>query len=218
MRTNFGRVVASSVGIILARTEPALMLRPTFAAAFLVLFPAVALAHTGAAVAFGFADGFWHPLGGLDHLLAMFAVGLLAAQLGGRALWLVPGAFVVMMIVGALAGIAGMALPGVEHAIGLSVVAIALPVAFALGIPAALAMALVGSFAIFHGHAHGAEIPQDAAVTSYVLGLAAATALIHGAGVFSGLGFARLAKRELLLRASGASIAAAGVALVLLNS
>jgi urease accessory protein len=193
------------------------MSRYIFAAAFFVLFPAVALAHTGAAVAFGFADGFWHPLGGLDHLLAMFAVGLLAARLGGRALWLVPGAFVVMMVVGALAGVAGLWLPGVEYAIGLSVIAIALPVAFALGMPVALAMALVGVFAIFHGHAHGAEIPQDAAVTSYVLGFAVSTALIHGAGVFSGRGFARLAKRELLLCASGASIAVVGVALVLLN-
>jgi urease accessory protein len=194
------------------------MLRNFLAAALLVLFPTAALAHTGAGAAFGFSDGFWHPLGGLDHLLAMFAVGLLAARLGGRALWLVPGAFVIMMIIGAFAGIAGLSLPGVEHAIGLSIIAIALPVAFALDMPVILAMALVGAFAIFHGHAHGAEIPQDAAVTSYVLGFAVATALIHGAGVFSGLGFARLAKRELLLRASGASIAAAGVALVLLNS
>lgn len=193
------------------------MLRHPFAAALLVLFPTAALAHTGVGVAFGFADGFSHPLGGLDHLLAMFAVGLLAAQLGGRALWLVPGAFVVMMIAGALAGVAGIPLPGVEHVIDLSVIAIALPVAFASGMPVVLAMALVGVFAVFHGHAHGAEIPHEATVTSYVLGFAIATALIHGAGVFSGLGFARLAKRDLFLRASGASIAAMGVVLILLN-
>ncbi len=191
------------------------MIRPTFAAAFLVLSATAALAHTGAGMAFGFAGGFGHPLGGLDHLLAMFAVGLLAAQLGGRALWLVPGAFVIMMIVGSLAAIAGFTLPGVEPVIGLSIVAIALPVAFALGMPVTLAMALVGVFAIFHGHAHGAEIPRDAAVASYVLGFAVATALIHGAGVLSGLGFAGLAKRELLLRASGASIAVAGIVLIL---
>jgi urease accessory protein len=193
------------------------MLRHTFAAAFLVLFPTVALAHTSAGAAFGFADGFWHPLGGLDHLLAMFAVGLLAAQLGGRALWLIPGAFLMMMIVGAFAGMSGVAMPGVEYAIGLSIAAIALPIAFALGMPVALAMTLVGVFAIFHGHAHGTEIPQDAAVTTYVLGFTMATALIHGAGVFSGLGLERLAKRGLLLRASGASIAALGAALVVLN-
>ena len=193
------------------------MLRHTLAAAFLVLFPAVALAHTGAGAAFGFADGFWHPRGGLDHLLAMFAVGLLAAQLGGRALWLVPGTFVVMMIAGAAVGIGGVPLPGVEYATGLSIVAIALPIAFALGMPVPLAMALVGTFAIFHGHAHGMEIPHDAAVTKYVLGFAMATALIHGAGVLSGLGLARLAKRELLLRALGASIAVLGAALTLQN-
>jgi urease accessory protein len=191
------------------------MVRPAFAAAFLVLSSTVVLAHTGVGMVFGFADGFGHPLGGLDHLLAMFAVGLLAAQLGGRALWLVPGAFVIMMIAGSLAGIAGVPLPGVEAAIALSIVAIALPVAFAFGMPVALAIALVGAFAIFHGHAHGAEIPQDARVASYVCGFAIATALIHGAGVLSGLGFARLARSDLLLRASGASIATAGIVLFL---
>jgi urease accessory protein len=164
-------------------------------------------------MAFGFTGGLSHPLGGLDHLLAMFAVGLLAAQLGGRALWLVPGAFVVMMIAGASAGVAGLPLPGVERAIGLSIVVIALPVAFALGMPVTLAMALVGVFAVFHGHAHGTVIPQGAAVTSYVLGFSVATTLIHGAGVCSGFAFAQ---RALLLRLSGASIAVIGVALVLI--
>jgi urease accessory protein len=192
------------------------MLRHLLTAALLVLFPTAALAHTGVGVAFGFADGFSHPLGGLDHLLAMFAVGLLAAQLGGRALWLVPGAFVFMMVAGALAGLAGMPLPGVEHVIGLSVIAIALPVAFAFGMPVVLAMALVGVFAVFHGHAHGAEIPHEAAVAAYVFGFAIATALIHGAGVFSGVGFARVAKGS-LLRVSGALVAVAGAVLIAQN-
>ena len=187
------------------------------ATALLILVPSAVLAHTGAGLAFSFAGGFSHPLGGTDHLLAMFAVGLLAAQLGGRALWLVPGAFVAMMIGGALVGIAGVPLPGVEHVIGLSSIAIALPVAFALGMPVALAMALVGAFAFFHGHAHGAEIARDAPIAGYVFGFALATALVHGAGVVSGLAFGKFARRELFLRASGASIAVVGVIFVLLN-
>jgi urease accessory protein len=187
------------------------MSRFIFVLALAILLPTVGFAHTGARTVFGFADGFLHPLSGLDHVLAMFAVGLLAAQLGGRALWLVPAAFVSMMVVGALAGVAGLPLPAVELAIGLSIVAIALPVAFALGMPVALAMTLVGAFAIFHGHAHGTEIPQGAAFAGYVTGFALATALIHVAGVLAGRGFARFTERGLLLRLSGALIAVVGV-------
>jgi hydrogenase/urease accessory protein HupE len=115
-----------------------------------ILVAAPAYAHTGVHLHFSFESGLLHPLTGLDHLLAMFAVGLLAAQLGGRALWLVPGAFVGTMILGALLGFSGTAIPGAELMILLSVIAIALPVAFALGMPVALAMAYVGLFALFH--------------------------------------------------------------------
>ena len=171
----------------------------------LVALPGVAEAHTGHGATFSFNSGFLHPLGGLDHVLAMIAVGLLAAQLGARALWLVPGTFVTVMVLAAVAGVAGASLPGTEYGILLSIVAISLPVAFALGMPVALAMALVGVFAVFHGHAHGAELPVDATAAPYVAGFALATALIHAAGISFGLLLGRPA-----LRTAGGAIVLAG--------
>jgi urease accessory protein len=175
--------------------------------ALLLLVAGPASAHTGVGTVFSFQSGFLHPLGGLDHLLAMFAVGLLAVQLGGRAIWLVPGAFVVMMMAGALAGFAGIEIPGAELGIVASIIAIALPVAFALGMPAALAMAYVGFFAIFHGYAHGAELPAGADAAPYIAGFAIATALIHAAGVGFGLASGQLATGQgrYALRIAGAS-------------
>jgi urease accessory protein len=185
------------------------------AAVLLLAAPNAALAHTGLGHAFGFSAGFAHPLGGLDHLLAMFAVGLLAAQIGARAIWLVPATFVSVMILGALVGMAGATLPGAEYGILLSVIAIALPVALALGMPTGLAMALVGVFAVFHGYAHGAEVPGDAHSGTYVAGFALATALIHAAGVSLGLLLGRVAAGSLALRVSGAAIVLVGCALAL---
>src|ERR1700674_985637 len=173
------------------------MVRKNWIAPAIFLFPSLAAAHTGVGAALGFSDGFLHPFGGLDHLLAMFAVGLFAAQLGGKAIWLVPGTFVTMMIAGALVGVFGLPLPGVEYGVALSVIAIALPVAFALGMPVGLAMALVAIFAVFHGYAHGSEIPEGAGKALYISGFALATALIHVAGILSGLGLAGLANRQL---------------------
>ena len=169
-----------------------------------------AFAHTGHGAAFSFSSGFLHPFGGLDHVLAMIAVGLLAAQLGGRALWLVPGAFVTVMALAAAAGVSGLPLLGTEYVISLSIVAISLPVALALGMPVALAMALVGVFAIFHGHAHGAEIPVEAAAAPYVAGFALATALIHAAGISFGMALGRLAAGRPALRMAGGGMVLAG--------
>jgi len=182
---------------------------------FVALMNAPVSAHTGADVVFSFSSGFVHPLGGIDHLLAMFAVGLLAVQLGGRAIWLVPGAFVGMMVVGALIGASGLALSGVELGIAASTVAIALPVALALGMPAALAMAYVGFFALFHGCAHGAELPVDAYAAPYAAGFTLATAIIHGAGMASGLAIGRVEAfgRAHGLRTAGAIVAIAGISL-----
>jgi urease accessory protein len=176
-----------------------------------------AYAHTGAGSLHSFASGFAHPFGGLDHLLAMFAVGLFAAQSGGRTIALVPGAFVAMMIAGASLGISGVEVPGVELAVALSVVAIALPVAFALGMPASLAMAYVGFLALFHGYAHGAELPAQAAAAPYVIGFAVATAAIHGFGVAAGLGIGRIEPlcRSRGLRTAGAVVALAGIGLAI---
>jgi urease accessory protein len=182
-------------------------------AAFLLALPSAAAAHTGAGSVFGFASGFLHPLGGLDHLLAMVAVGLLAAQLGGSAMWLVPVAFVATMIAGAHAGFAGLALRGAEFGIALSVIAIALPVALSLGMPTGLAMALVGVFAIFHGHAHGAEIPVGAHAGLYVSGFALATVLIHAVGVSLGV-LGRSAAGPPVLRLAGGTIVVIGCLLL----
>jgi urease accessory protein len=185
------------------------------AAAILVLLPGAALAHPGHDAG-GFAHGVMHPLGGLDHVLAMVAVGLYAALLGGRALWLVPATFVGVMAIGGALGAAGYPLPYTEIGIALSVIALGLAVALRASLPTLAAMALVGLFAIFHGHAHGAEMPADAAAVSYATGFMLATALLHGAGIAIGLAAGRLAERGgwHVAQVAGGAIALAGVALL----
>ena len=123
------------------------------------LVPTVASAHVGVGSTSGFSHGFWHPISGIDHVLAMVAVGMFAANLGGRALWAVPLTFVALMAAGGVLGIQHVNIPYVEVGIGLSVVILGLVVAFQVQWPVAAAMALVGVFAIFHGHAHGEEMP-----------------------------------------------------------
>jgi urease accessory protein len=178
----------------------------------LALLPSAALAHAGHAAAGGLAAGFLHPLGGLDHVLAMVAVGLLAWNLGGRALWLVPLAFVAAMAAAGAIGMAGTALPLVELGIGLSVVAIGGLVALGLRLPTALAMGIAAVFAIFHGHAHGTEMDPTASGLGYGVGFVAASVLLHATGILAGLGLGRLAAGGgVLRRASGAAIAALGV-------
>ena len=185
------------------------------AAAILVLLPGAALAHPGHDAG-GFAHGVMHPLGGLDHVLAMVAVGLYAALLGGRALWLVPATFVGVMAIGGAVGAAGYPLPYTEIGIALSVIVLGLAVALRASLPTLAAMALVGLFAIFHGHAHGAEMPADAAAVSYATGFMLATALLHGAGIAIGLAAGRLAERGgwRVAQVAGGAIALAGVALL----
>jgi urease accessory protein len=158
-----------------------------FSLPFALLLAEPAAAHDASTANFSFAQGFLHPLGGIDHLLAMFAVGLLAAQLGGRALWVLPGTFVLVMVGGALFGFAAFDLPGVEHAIALSLITIALPAALAIGMPPLVAALYVGVFALFHGHAHGSELPAGGEIIFYVAGFATATALIHAAGIAFGI-------------------------------
>ena len=183
------------------------------AALALIGATAPALAHTGHGDTHGFVAGFLHPVGGLDHVLAMVAVGLFAAHLGGRALWAVPAAFVALMAVGGALGINGVNVPFVETGIALSVVVFGLVLAAGVTLPVGVAMGLVGFFAIFHGHAHGAEMPADASGASYAAGFMVATALLHGAGVAVGLGAGRLAS-ERAVRIGGAAMAAAGVGLL----
>ena len=172
-----------------------------------------ALAHTGIGSADGFPHGFAHPFLGIDHVLAMVTVGLLAAQLGGRALWLVPGAFLALMVAGGALGAAGVPLPFVETGIGLSVVAFGAAVALGLRLPVAAACALVGVFALFHGHAHGTEMPETASGLGYGAGFVLATAILHALGLGAGLAVGRLASGT-PLRLAGAAAALGGVAIL----
>ena len=186
------------------------------AALAVALAPAIASAHTGIGGTTGFLHGFWHPIGGIDHVLAMVAVGLLAGQLGGRALWAVPATFVAVMAAGGALGMAGVALPAVEVGIALSVLVLGLVVLAGRRWPLGLAMALVAVFAVFHGHAHGSEMPVDASGLRYGLGFMLATALLHLAGIGLGIGLGHLAATRggRLTQASGAAIALAGVVLL----
>jgi urease accessory protein len=182
--------------------------------AALTLIPAAAFAHTGAGEAHGFASGFAHPLGGLDHILAMVTVGIFAWQLGGRALWLVPGSFVLAMTAGAALGMAGVALPFVEFGVAASVIVLGGVVAFARGAPIAIAIAVVALFAIFHGHAHGTEMPLDAAGGAYAAGFMLATALLHAAGIALGCAIGRVADGRAGYRLGGSLVALAGLAIL----
>ena len=184
-------------------------------AAFL-LASSAAQAHVGVGDTHGFAHGFAHPLSGIDHILAMVAVGLFAAHLGGRALYLVPLSFIAMMIVGGVLGIAGVSLPFVEIGIGLSVVVFGMAVAFGLNMPAALAMLLVGFFAIFHGHAHGTEMPESISGLAYGAGFVLATATLHAFGIGLGLIVGKTSRifGERLLQALGGAMALVGIAIL----
>lgn len=172
-------------------------------------------AHTVGAHGAGLAQGFAHPLLGLDHLLAIVAVGAWAAQLGGRAGWAVPAAFIAMMAAGAGLAFAGIALPAVEFGIVGSLLVIGALIAAAVRLPMVSGGALVGFFALFHGHAHGSEIPEAAAAGLYVLGFVAATALLHGIGLVACL-YLQGSTRQWAVRAGGAGVAAAGLLMLVL--
>jgi urease accessory protein len=183
------------------------------AAAF-ILVPSLALAHPGHGAAPDMLHGFLHPLGGLDHVLAMVAVGLFAVQLGGRALWLVPGSFVATMAAAGLLGMTGFEVPYVEIGIALSVVVLGAAIALRLTMPVAAAMALVAFFAVFHGYAHGAEMPDTASGFAYGAGFVAATAILHSAGIALGFVIGRAASAQRLARIGGAATALVGAALL----
>ena len=181
---------------------------------FFVFAPAAALAHPGHDGAGGLVHGFTHPVTGIDHVLAMIAVGALAAQYGGRALWLVPMSFLVAMAIAGVIGMAGIVVPVAEVGIGVSVVVLGLAIAFQLRPPAFVAMAVVGFFALFHGYAHGAELPDGKTGLSFALGFLLATALLHSTGVGLGLLMQRQASSCRLIQAGGGAMALVGIAVL----
>jgi urease accessory protein len=182
-------------------------------AAILAFLPVAAMAHTGTGAHIDAMHGFLHPLTGLDHVLAMVAVGVFAAQLGGRSLWAVPAAFVLAMLAGGALGYFGAPLPMVEQGIALSVIVMGLAVALGVKLPLAPAITLVAVFAVFHGHAHGAEGSGAGSFLGYAAGFVVATAVLHGLGVALGLTLERHGRAT--LRLMGATGALAGAAILI---
>lgn len=177
--------------------------------AILMTLATAAEAHTGQGVIGGFSSGFLHPITGWDHVVAMVAVGLWGAFLGSPAIWILPVVFPLVMAFGGMLGVMGVPLPFVETGIALSGIVLGLVVLFGVRAPIWLASIVVGIFAIFHGHAHGAELPEAANPFSYALGFVIATGLLHLFGI--AFGFLTLVpKGQYIVRAAGAAIAAVG--------
>ena len=173
--------------------------------AYVTILP-VAEAHTFGSQGAGLMAGLTHPFVGLDHLLAMFAVGIWAGQLGGRAVWLIPLTFVSVMAVAATLASFGLLLPLMEPAIACSVLVLGLLIAGSVRLPTSVSALLVSLFAVFHGYAHGLELPQAASPILYGAGFVLATALLHGLGI----GFARNSRQhKMLQRIAGYSLIAA---------
>ncbi len=170
-----------------------------------------AFAHVQQGQAQGFLTGLKHPISGLDHVLAMIAVGLWGAQLGAPAIWLLPVTFPMVMAFGGFLGLVGIPLPGVELGIALSAVLLGVMVAREAKPPLVVAAALVGFFAVFHGHAHGTELPAGQSGLMYSIGFVMATGCLHGIGIAIGLVHAWPVGKA-ALRVAGAAVALAGVA------
>lgn len=175
-----------------------------------VLWPLSALAHVGSGDAGGFLIGFQHPVSGWDHVLAMLAVGLWGAQLGAPAVWILPVVFPMMMAMGGMLGLMGIPLPGVEAGIAISAVVLGFMVLTEARLKIQLAMVIVAFFAIFHGHAHGTELPAGQSGLLYSIGFVAATGCLHGAGITIGL-IHRWPFGRLVLRTAGSMVCAAGI-------
>jgi urease accessory protein len=185
---------------------------PRFLALFLLLAACgPALAHSeSASVTGGFLSGLAHPVNGIDHVIAMVGVGLWGAFLGRPAIWVLPVVFPLVMAFGGLLGLLGVPLPGVEIGIALSALVIGSMVLFAVRPPLWIAAVIVGAFAIFHGHAHGTELPEAASPLAYSLGFVLATGVLHLSGIAFGL-LVRWPLGSTAVRAGGGCIAAAGL-------
>jgi len=176
----------------------------------LALVARAALAHEQVGAAAGFLTGLRHPISGLDHVLAMIAVGLWGAQLGAPAIWVLPVAFPMTMAIGGFLGLVGIPLPGVEIGIGVSALLLGAMVAREARPPLPAAALLVAFFAIFHGHAHGVELPAGQSGLTYSIGFVLATGCLHGVGIAIGL-VHRWRWGRIALRVAGAAVALAGV-------
>lgn len=185
-----------------------------FALSAILFLPSLTYAHTGAGHTIGFLHGLSHPVSGLDHILAMVAVGIWAARISGRAVWVVPTTFVCVMSIGSILGAAGIAVPFVEQGIVLSVLILGVLIAAAARLPLSAGAALAGLFALFHGHAHGAEMPSAISGFVYGIGFAVSTAILHLSGICFGVFFQKSARLR-AVRFAGSAIALAGIYLLI---
>jgi len=175
-----------------------------------MLWAQSAFAHVQKGEATGLLTGFLHPISGLDHVLAMVAVGLWGAQLGAPAIWVLPVAFPLVMAMGGLVGFTGVPVPGIEYGIATSAILLGAAVTFRVRPPLVIAALLVGLFAVFHGYAHGTELPPGQSALLYSMGFVIATGCLHAVGI--GIGAVhRWTWGQRLLRAAGAVIALGGV-------
>ena len=179
----------------------------------LLLVALPAMAHVQQGQAAGFLTGLAHPVSGLDHVLAMVAVGLWGAQLGAPAIWLLPVNFPLVMAFGGFLGLLGIPLPGIEIGVALSALALGLAVATAWRPPLVIAALLVAGFAVFHGHAHGTELPEGQSGLTYSMGFVVATGLLHLAGIGIGL-IHRWVAGRIVQRVLGVGVAAGGLFLL----
>jgi urease accessory protein len=179
--------------------------------AALLITSSPALAHSESGAAIDFAGGFTHPIFGPDHVIAMVAVGLWGAFLGVPAIWVLPVVFPLVMAAAGALGVFGVPLPGVEIGIALSAIALGGMVAFAAKPPLWVAAVLVGAFAVFHGHAHGAELPVGADAIAYSMGFVVATGMLHVSGIAFG-GLSHWPAGRVAVRAAGGVIALIGIA------
>jgi urease accessory protein len=183
---------------------------PRAALLVFVMVPVAALAHEQTGQAAGILAGLVHPVSGLDHVLAMIAVGLWGAVLGAPAIWVLPVAFPLMMALGGLLGLLGFPLPGVEIGIAVSAIVLGAMVLAEVRPSLWIAAAVVAFFAVFHGHAHGRELPEGTSALLYSLGFVVATGLLHAVGILLGTAHRWAAGRQ-ALRVAGAGVALAGI-------
>jgi len=177
----------------------------------LAFIAVTAHAHTGEGINTGFASGFWHPIYGWDHVVAMVAVGLWGAFLGAPAIWILPVVFPLVMAFGGALGILGVPIPMIETGIALSGVVLGLLIAFSVKAPIWVAAVIVGVFAIFHGHAHGTELPQAFSPYGYAVGFVVGTGLLHMVGIGLGV-LTRSEMGRYAVRGAGGAIALVGAA------